>query len=484
MKRILFLVLVLNISVIFYGQISVYPTYASINIGDSVELNASGAEYFIWSPADGLSNDFGPTTMASPETTTIYTVSGLDVSTTELVVNGDFTQGNTGFISAYEYTNDLNPEGTYYVGEDAHDYHSGFQGTGHGDSGGNFMIVNGATTPGINVWTEQISISPDTYYAFSAWLCNVSGAGTPARLQFSINGSQLGEIFSCANEVNVWNEFYVLWYSGDSETATISILNQNTEGGGNDFGLDDISFRELELIGEAQSTIAIQPPYVEYPDNIGTANCLYMPGTYTWSIDVGWSSSSIVSDLIIPLVGDLDNDGCPEIVCFSKEGQTLEPPYKADQILVFDGVTKQVKSTLNLPSPVSANDAAPYGLIKTSSGKGLVVVACYDFKLRAYDIMASNPDTPYWVSDSDYGTSTGDWAVNLSFADFNHDGHPEVFVRNKIYNAETGSLLAVATGGSNKALSYCNNTWKLSTPIAADVCHYGSLQLVLWQRDL
>lgn len=159
------------------------------------------------------------------------------------VYNGDFELGNVGFTSSYQYSTNLVPEGTYYIGENANNYHNGFVGLAHGGTG-NFMIINGATEPGINVWTEQVTVIPNTNYAFSTWVCNV-GAYNPnavALLQFSINGVQLGEIFSCINELNVWEQFYVIWNSGNSTSATITILNQNTTPMGNDFGLDDIYF--------------------------------------------------------------------------------------------------------------------------------------------------------------------------------------------------------------------------------------------------
>ena len=55
----------------------------------------------------------------------------------------------------------------------------------------------------------------------------------------------------------VWEQFYELWYSDNATTATITILNQNTNGDGNDFGLDDISFRELVLVGSPTCTVYV-----------------------------------------------------------------------------------------------------------------------------------------------------------------------------------------------------------------------------------
>ena len=188
--------------------------------------------------------------------TTTYTCSGYGPGD-DSVFNGDFDQGNSGFTSAYVYYDNLYGEGTYYVGADAQDYHPDFHGTAHGGSG-NFMIINGSTSPNTNVWTQQISVSPNAYYAFSTWVCTVSAAGNVAELQFAINGNQLGEVFYAPESTYVWRRFYELWYSGNSTTATITILNQNTQGSGNDFGLDDISFCELVLLGAPQCTVSVE----------------------------------------------------------------------------------------------------------------------------------------------------------------------------------------------------------------------------------
>lgn len=236
--------------------VTITPPSANIQPGGSVTLTASGAIYYQWSPATGLSTTEGPVTVASPSVTTTYTCEGYAPGD-ERVVNGDFSQGNTGFTSAYQYNNNLWNEGTYYVDSDASLHHENFHGYGHGDNG-NFMMVNGAISPGTNVWTEQINVLPNKWYAFSTWACTLAGvAGQMALLQFSINGTQIGDVFSAPTQTMVWEQFYELWYSGSATTATITILNQNTNGDGNDFGLDDISFRELVLVGSPTCTVYV-----------------------------------------------------------------------------------------------------------------------------------------------------------------------------------------------------------------------------------
>ncbi len=236
--------------------VTITPTEATIQPGQTVTFTASGAMYYQWSPATGLNTTEGPVVIASPSVTITYTCEGYAPGA-ESVVNGNFDNGNTGFTSDYEYNSNLWNEGTYFVDSDASLHHENFHGTGHGD-GGNFMMVNGAINPGTQVWTQQITVNPNKYYAFSTWACTLAGgASQVARLQFSINGTQIGDIFSAPDQTQVWQQFYELWYSGNATTATITILNQNTGGDGNDFGLDDISFRELVLVGSPTCTVYV-----------------------------------------------------------------------------------------------------------------------------------------------------------------------------------------------------------------------------------
>ncbi len=258
MKRnVLLSVLLVMLAFLVKAQpVTITPPSANILPGESVTLTASGATYYQWTPATGLSVTDQPETVASPSVTTTYTCRGLGPGA-ESVVNGDFELGNTGFTSAYEYNSNLWNEGTYYVDNDASLHHENFVGHGHGGSG-NFMMVNGSTSPGTNVWTEQISVQPNQTYAFSTWVCTLAGQSNEvALLQFSINGNQIGDVFSAPPSTNIWERFYQLWNSGNSTTATITILNQNTVGSGNDFGLDDISFCQLVVLGEPQCTVYV-----------------------------------------------------------------------------------------------------------------------------------------------------------------------------------------------------------------------------------
>ena len=221
--------------------------------GTSAALWASGPEVLYWTDGNGNILASGPSLTVSPATSTRYYLAGQNYSASasnNLVVNGDFELGNMNFSSSYTYSDDLYPAGVYYVGLNGHDYHTGFYNWPDHTSGtGNYMIINGAETPNTNVWTQTVEVSPNTDYAFSTWVCSIGGNPQDptevAQLQFSVNGNQLGNIFTAPNTYGVWSRYYEVWNSGDNTSAVLTILNQNTAFGGNDFGIDDIVFAPL-----------------------------------------------------------------------------------------------------------------------------------------------------------------------------------------------------------------------------------------------
>lgn len=171
----------------------------------------------------------------------IYTVN-TTFNTNNLVTNGNFSNGNNGFSSAYTYhPSSLWSEGTYSITSNASNVHPNFTGTG----AGNFLVVNGATNPGSQVWCQEIIVTPNTLYNFSTIVNTVAGLGNPALLQFSINGNTIGAQFTAPSSFNTWDEFNATWNSGANTSAEICIVNQNISGSGNDFGLDNITFTTL-----------------------------------------------------------------------------------------------------------------------------------------------------------------------------------------------------------------------------------------------
>jgi hypothetical protein len=157
-----------------------------------------------------------------------------------LVVNGGFESGNTGFGSDYGYQppNDIHNQGVYVVGSNPNTYHSSWASFG-AEEGTQMMIVNGANLASDRVWYENgINVVAGTTYYFSAWVAS-SYPVSPAQLDFSINNSPIGSL-TASTTTGLWQLFYATWNSGANTTADLALVNQNTAFSGNDFCLDNI----------------------------------------------------------------------------------------------------------------------------------------------------------------------------------------------------------------------------------------------------
>lgn len=248
-------------------------------IGETVSIE--------WTPSTGLSDPFILTPTADINGTITYTLTawGFDPDNPNLVVNGDFESGNTGFTSDYTYLPDLPgfqlmDEGEYGVLTDPFNVHGDWAHCGdHTTGSSNLMVLNGAPDYQ-DVWCQSIDVMPGTYYNVAAWVASVHPVA-PAILQFSINGSTIGDIINAPSTTCEWVPFNAIWFSGTNTTADLCILNQNTTVFGNDFAIDDISMVELCFV-EDEVTITIEPENAPEPVIEGPAVlCAGETATYT-----------------------------------------------------------------------------------------------------------------------------------------------------------------------------------------------------------
>ncbi len=168
-----------------------------------------------------------------------------------LIVNGDFSAGNKGFKSGYTMATDLGSEGSLVVGRNPHDFHAGGASFGDHTSGkGLMLLLNGSPTPDTAVWEETLKVQPNRAYSFGFWAASWGQFGepntdpSPAKLVVTVNGKQLGGVFGVYPRDGAWTKFVGVWKSGTASSATIRIVDQNLEGVGNDFAIDDIVFHD------------------------------------------------------------------------------------------------------------------------------------------------------------------------------------------------------------------------------------------------
>jgi len=300
----------------------------------AVTLTPSGGTNpgtYSWSP--NVSSTNSASNLPAGSYTVTLTDNVCSSNGVELVTNGDFSGGNTGFSSGYVFTPPPNiGEGQYWVatGPQTGSWNGGMFSNGDHSTGiGNYMMVNGAGTPGSNVWCQTVPVTANTNYNFSTWVSSLNNS-SPALLQFSINGVPLGSTFNAPATWGSWQQFAASWNSGGNTTANICIVNQNTSLGGNDFGLDDISFQGCTSTCTTTTVVTITEPAVltntlsSLPGVICAGNSSVLtnnisggtaPYTTTWSSG-GSIAGTPVSTTVTPAstttftASVLDNKGC------------------------------------------------------------------------------------------------------------------------------------------------------------------------------
>ncbi len=230
----------------------------------TLTINDTTMDFYEWYSLDSKNktNIIGPTNSTSiqikvhTQDTAIYILKSMKEELDNIVYNGTFDEGNQGFWTDYEYTSQaysggstgLYPEGRYAIGNNPKYYHNDFCNFSN-SSYGNMLIANGNQGTDKIVYAATFDVEPNENYIVTFDAATISSAsctstGLP-KLQFSVSGTKLGEVFTTSSTNCTWGEYYQIWNSGSNNTATITILNQNTTAAGNDFAIDNITFRKM-----------------------------------------------------------------------------------------------------------------------------------------------------------------------------------------------------------------------------------------------
>ncbi|MGQ9789620.1 MAG: PEP-CTERM sorting domain-containing protein [Armatimonadota bacterium] len=176
----------------------------------------------------------------------VFLLSGPRVYAVNLIVNGDFEAGNTGFTT--DYTHDSTPPmsglGYYAIGTNPKTWNNLWASYGDHTSGsGKMFIADGYTVGDKTVWQQTVTVASNTPYIFSYWAANPYSQ-SPPKLRAFINGVQIGDL-QLPSQTGQWVKFETVWNSGAATSATIRLVDLVTAGIGNDFTLDDISLQAV-----------------------------------------------------------------------------------------------------------------------------------------------------------------------------------------------------------------------------------------------
>ena len=210
---------------------------------------------------------------------------------------------------------------------------------------------------------------------------------------------------------------------------------------------------------------AVAEAQVTLPDNMVEADCVAEPLEQQWGIVQGNSSLSLSHMYAQPFIGDIDNDGLTDLVTVGYN----DAPWRSSSIVIY-GHDLQLKTSFNT-SPMYVYGGYPLSVADVDrDGFAEIFIQHIDGFLCCY-----HPDGSIkWtvsVSEAD------ERSPNILIADINGDSIPEVWSKDKIFNAVSGVLLVSLPEAIGFSVLYGQNGGKALMPAFADFDNDGILEL-------
>ena len=162
-----------------------------------------------------------------------------------LITNGDFTAGNTGFSSGYSFVTTNIAVSEYGVVTDPKNWNPSLfsfaDHTNNATGSRNMLVANGSTTPDVTIWSQTVAVTPSRNYLFSGWISSAYNVNAPA-IEFFAGTVSPGTINPIIITPGTWAFFSGNWNSGSSTSVSLRMRDNNLESNGNDVAVDDLSF--------------------------------------------------------------------------------------------------------------------------------------------------------------------------------------------------------------------------------------------------
>src|SRR5258706_3297359 len=195
------------------------------------------------------------------------------------------------------------------------------------------------------------------------------------------------------------------------------------------------------------------------------ANCEAKPSAFPkFSMALDWGSPNKVTDHLTRInIGDLDRDAVPEVITVNSVTNSL---------YILDGRNGSIKKSLApgydlqrevvIGNLINDNCAEifTYGIVSPSKGVNNNYIISYDCNFNEL-----------WRTQirGNVGVTAGD-PVHFGLADFDGDGKVELYCKDMILDAHTGTIIV------NSAADW---TYVNGGPVAVDILGTGKLQLVI-----
>lgn len=163
----------------------------------------------------------------------------------QLVQNGDFAAGSSGFTSSATYVPGGGlSAGQYTVRSDPGTANSLWVGGDHTSGATNFLMCDGPSGIETVAWRHPVRLIAGHAYTFSAWMRNllISPTLTSPVMELRVNGVTVAGPMLLPASPNGWISMSAT-FAATTTTVVLEIVSKPTTGNGNDFGIDDISLK-------------------------------------------------------------------------------------------------------------------------------------------------------------------------------------------------------------------------------------------------
>lgn len=274
---------------------------------------------------------------------------------TNLITNGNFESGNTGFSTAIQHT--YTPPTSqllvshYTIVANAQNVNPNFENIlGLGGSG-NFMITDvNQWQPNLLLWKQTITVEKNTCYCVSGWFINVdkdiAAVNQRPNVKLSAKGVNTGNILASASTGNLlpndpWSQHSISFNSGNNTSVDIEFISIPVGSiyFGNDVGIDGIEMFGIDNNEVEGPESTCETPQVFTFPTTGMQNYFWTvpvgavitSGNYTNSITVDWGSAFSTGGDICVVVESAG--GCITSSCLTVTGCCTE----GEDAVITDG---------------------------------------------------------------------------------------------------------------------------------------------------
>lgn len=356
-----------------------------------------------------------------------------------------------------------------------------------GNETGRMMVVNGYN-PGSIFFTTTVSVEPNTNYLFSSWILNLFRATGWAEPELGvvildeegnvIYSQTLGETIPVNTIVPEWREIGTVINSQNNTILTVQFLSEGPEEIGNDYVIDDISLREIQIpifapvktgstsvanVGEIVTfTITLEntctspltnvffldvvPPGLAFIPNTVTVNGVEYLGVdpnngFTIPNIPGGSTATITFDVIAEFVPDPNPTINTATIMYSYspvEGG-IENQYSVDSnefavniVSVEEFADVSVTKTAN-NNPINVGDTLIYTIQVFNNGPSTAE------NVMVYDTIPANLINPEFSTDG--GVTWNPWNGIYTIGTLNNQEERTILIRGTVANSASGTVI-------------------------------------------